>query len=160
MIATLARKLTAAATLAGSKDQDDAARVYGIKGLAGDVASLAISRRDAADRVENTDTHRLRDLLATAVRNGDEVLAHAIAEWAIKNGDHDIATDFQTAYPNLADAVERLWNAEHRKMTGLDITVAWRVGALNPALLKSLQDYEIAGQAGVGSWNVRNVQRI
>ena len=158
VMADLARRLGIAANQAGGQDQDDAARVYGIKGLSGDVASLSISRRDAGDRIDATDPARLRDLLATAVRNGDEVLAHAVAEAAIKNGDTDTATDFQTAYPDLAGAVERLWTAEHRKMNTVDVKVAWSITALKPAALSSLPDFEIelaaAGKANVGSWSV------
>ena len=70
VMATSARQLTAAATTAGNQDADDAARVYGIKGLAGDVASLSISRRDAGDRVASiTDTVQRQRLLAQADKN-------------------------------------------------------------------------------------------
>src|SRR3954451_17325367 len=75
ILATLASKLTAVANRAGTQDQDDAARCFGVKGLSGDVASLAISRRDAGDRVDSSDPSKLGDLLATAVRNGDDVLS-------------------------------------------------------------------------------------
>ena len=144
----LATKLTAAASRAATQDSIDAARVYGVAGLSGDPASLAISRRDAGDRVADiTDPQQLCGLLATAVRNGDEVLAHAIAEAAVKSGDLSTTTLFQQSYPKLSDAVERLWSAEHKRMTGTDITVAWRVAALKPAPLDSLQDYEIQAAA-------------
>jgi|SRR4051794_35285275 hypothetical protein len=162
VMTSLARKITAAADIAGSQDQDDAARVYGVKGLPGDVASLAISRRDAADRVAKLDIaarpDQLGDLLAAAVRSGDTVLSHAVAEAAIKGGDADTINAFSAAYPALSDEVERLWNAEHRRMTTVDIKVAWRVAALKPSAIGSLQDYEIqrvaAGQSSAGSWNV------
>ena len=148
VMAVLANKLTAAANLAGTQDADDASRVFGVKGLSGDPASLAISRRDANDRVaEITDNVQRADLLASAARSGDEVLAHAVAESAIKSGDTDTTNAFSAAFPALSDAVERLWTAEHRKMTGVDITVAWRVAALRPAPLGSLQDYEIEAAA-------------
>jgi hypothetical protein len=155
----LARKLTTAATTAGASGNDDTARVYGIKGLPGDVASLSISRRDAGDRVAGiTDSTQLRRLLDTAVRTGDEVLAHAIVEVAIGFSDTDTVDAFIAAYPDLADATQRLWDADHRKMSTVDLTAAWRVAALKPAALGSLQNYEIAaaaaGQANVGSWNV------
>jgi hypothetical protein len=74
--------------------------------------------------------------------------------------DSPLAGAEATSYPQLADAAERLWTAAHRKMSGLDITTAWRVAALKPALLQPLQEYEItaaaSGQTGVGRWNVRN----
>jgi hypothetical protein len=154
VMASLATKLTATANTAGSQDADDASRVYGVKGLTGDPASLAISRRDAGDRVADiTDPQQLRDLLDSSVRQGDVVLSHAIAEAAIKSGDVDTTNAFSAAYADLAPGVERLWAAEHRKMTGLDITVAWRVAALKPPALASKLDYEIqqaaAGQARV-----------
>jgi len=72
VMADLARRLTSAAATGSTQDQDDAARVYGIKGLPGDVASLAISRRDAGDRVAAIDLvarpDQLGDLLVDAIR--------------------------------------------------------------------------------------------
>jgi hypothetical protein len=159
VLSTLARKLTAAAGAAGTQDQDDAARVFGFKGLPGDVAVLTITLRDAADRVaQENDSVQLQRLLATAVRNGDETFAHAVAEKAITNGDADTANAFSAAYPHLSDAVERLWTAEHRKMSTLDVKVGWHIAALKPAFISNLQDYEIAraaaGDTAVGQWNV------
>jgi hypothetical protein len=163
VISTLARKLSAAAASAGRQDAADASAVFGIAGLAGDVASLGISRRDAAERVEDLDLlsnpGQLGDLLARAVRSGDDVLAHVVAETAITSGDLDTVNAFADAYPNLSDAVQRLWLAEHRRTTTTDVTTAWRVAALRPSAIGSLQPYEIqaaaTGQTGVGSWNVR-----
>jgi predicted RecA/RadA family phage recombinase len=159
VIGTLARKLGAAATSAGRQDAADAAAVYGVAGLPGDVASLAISRRDAGDRVATiTDIFQLQALLGKAVRSGDVVLAHAIAETAITTGDIDTTNQFIDAYAALQDPAQRLWNATQRKQTGADIMTAWRLAALKPAPLKSLQDDEIgsaaAGNANAGTWNV------
>jgi hypothetical protein len=158
VMATLARQLTAAATTAGNQDADDAARVYGIKGLAGDVASLSISRRDAGDRVASiTDTVQRQRLLAQATRTGDDVLAHAIVEAAIASLDADTTNQFAAAYPALADAVQRLWDSATHRMTSADIATAWRLAALKPVPLKPLQNYEIAaaaaGNTSAGSWN-------
>jgi hypothetical protein len=163
VMTTLARQLTAAASTAGTQDQTDAASVYGVKGIPGDPAALATSKRDAGDRVADLDLignpGQLGDVLADAIRSGDTVMTRAIAETAIKSGDLDTTNTFADAYPNLADAVQRLWSAEHRKMTGQDVTTAWRVAALKPSALSALQPYEIqaaaTGQTGVGSWNVR-----
>lgn len=92
-------------------DRDDAERVFGVKGLPGDAASLAISRRDAADRVANAaDRVELRELLARATRSGDEVLAHAVAERAVENQDDTTMTQFLADRPELDAAGERLWN--------------------------------------------------
>jgi D-alanyl-D-alanine dipeptidase len=86
-------------------------------------------------------------------------MTRAIAETAIKSGDLDTTNAFVDANLNLADAAQRLWNAEHRKMTEQDITTTWRVAALKPSALSALQPYEIqaaaTGQTGVGTWNVR-----
>lgn len=163
VMTSLASQLTAAASTANSQDQTDAANVYGVKGIPGDPAALATGRRDAGDRVADLDLNanpgQLGDALADAIRNGDTVMTRAVAETAIKSGDLDTTNAFAAANPNLADAIQRLWNAEHRKMTEQDITTTWRVAALKPSALSALQPYEIqvaaAGQTGVGSWNVR-----
>jgi hypothetical protein len=142
----LARTLTTAAAIGGKEDQADAARVFGIKGLPGDVASLTISRRDAGDRIADiSDSTQMQRLLDQAVRNGDDVLAHAIVEKAITTGTGDSAVteSFMSAYPDLSDAVQRLWTAQHHSLNSLDITTAWQVAALKPAALKSRLDYEI-----------------
>jgi hypothetical protein len=163
VMTSLASKLTAAASAAATQDQDDASRVYGVKGLAGDPAVLAQYRGAAGQRVADIDLvarpDQLSDLLTNAIRNGDDVLAHAIAEAAIKNGDVDTANAFAAAYPNLSAAVERLWSAEHRSITTIDVTVAWRVAALKPSALGAMQDFEIqaaaAGQTTPGSPTLR-----
>jgi hypothetical protein len=163
VMTTLARQLTAAASTASSQDQADAVNVYGAKGIPGDPAALATSLRDARDRVADLDLMgnpgQLGDALADAIRSGDTVMTRAIAETAIKSGDLDTTNAFVDANLNLADAAQRLWNAEHRKMTEQDITTTWRVAALKPSALSALQPYEIqaaaTGQTGVGTWNVR-----
>ena len=69
VITTLARRLTSVANAAGKQDADDAANVFGIAGLPGDVASLSIARRDAGDRIDDiTDPSQRQALLAQAVR--------------------------------------------------------------------------------------------
>jgi hypothetical protein len=142
---TLARKLTAAATTAGRQDTTDAANVFGIAGLPGDVASLAIASRDAQDRAAAvTDTSQRQALLAQAVRNGDATLARALVQSAFDANDTDTINAFMTAFPEIADAVDRLWTAQNQRTTGLDLTTAWRLGALKPRALAALQDYEIA----------------
>ena len=94
-------------------DRDDAERVFGTKGLSGDPAALAISRRDAADRVAKvTKREELRELLARATRSGDEVLARAVVEKAMRDRDADTVNQFIADRPALEDATERLWKAE------------------------------------------------
>src|SRR5688572_23037885 len=59
-----ARTLSRLAESAQAAERRDAARVFGTDGLAGDAASLMISRRDAADRVASaTNSSQLRELL-------------------------------------------------------------------------------------------------
>ncbi len=65
-------------------------------------------------------------------------------ESAVTNGDADTVAAFQNAYPALSDAVDRLWNAATHGTITVDFAMVWRLGALKPAPLRSLMDYEIA----------------
>jgi hypothetical protein len=159
VVTSLARKLTSAANSAGKQDTDDASNVFGVTGLSGDVASLAIARRDADERIEGvTDPAQRQALLAQATRNGDPTLARAIVQAAFEFNDVDTVNAFIAAYPNLNDAVERLWTAQNRKTVGVDLAVGFRLAALKPRAIGSMMDYEIAliasGQTSAGSWNV------
>jgi hypothetical protein len=163
-MSSLATRLTAAANIASTQDADDQARVFGIKGLDGDPASLQIAHRDAIGRVNDMDavnpydTASRRALLANATRFGDTTLAHVLVESAVRNGDADTVNDFQAAYPQLAAATERLWDTARRGITTVGLTVAMQTYALKPAILGSLQDFEIdaaaAGRTDIGRWNV------
>jgi hypothetical protein len=90
--------------------------------------ALGISRRHVAERVEDldllSDPGQLGDLLASAVRSGDDVPAHAVAECAITSGDVDTTNAFADAYPDLSDVVQRLGSAEHRRTKTTDVTTA------------------------------------
>jgi hypothetical protein len=158
VMARLATKLTAAADRASTEYKIDAETVFGVRGLKGDPGFLIVSLRDAQDRIEGEhDSIKLQRLLDKAVLNGDDVRAHAIVESAVINGDSETVTAFQAAYPDLAEAVARLWNTATHGMTTVDIAMAWRLAALKPAALKSMRDYEIAsigaGQTSAGAWN-------
>jgi hypothetical protein len=158
VITELGNDLTSVANIASRQYRADAAAVFGTAGLAGDPATLTISRRDAGERVATEhDSIKLQRLLDQAALNGDDVLAHAIVESAVQSGDSDTVNAFMAAYPALADAVQRLWVCATHKMSGADITTAWRVAALKPANLKPLQDYEVVaaalGNVAAGSWN-------
>jgi hypothetical protein len=164
-MSSLATRLTAAANIASTQDADDQARVFGIKGLDGDPASLQIAHRDAIGRVNDLDADNPYDtangrraLLANATRFGDTTLAHALVESAVRWGDADTVNDFQAAYPQLAAATERLWDAARRGITTVGLAVAMQTYALKPAILGSLQDFEIdaaaAGRTDIGRWNV------
>jgi hypothetical protein len=158
VVTTLADDLTGVAGAASNQYRQDASTVFGTEGLAGDPATLTVSRRDAAQRVEDVnDSVLLQRLLAQAAEIGDEVLARAVAQKAVESQDFGTLNEFVSLYPQLAAAAQRLWDCATRKTTGADITTAWRVAALKPAILKPLQDYEVVatalGNAAAGSWN-------
>jgi hypothetical protein len=160
VMASLAKRLSATADLASTKYKIDAETVFGTRGLPGDPGFLIVSLRDAQDRIEGEyDTIKLQRLLDKAVLNGDDIRSHAIVEAAVESGDSDTVEAFQNAYPALAEATARLWNVATHGTTTVDVVTRWRVGALKPGPLGSLQDHEIqaaaAGQTSVGSWNVR-----
>jgi hypothetical protein len=68
VMSTLARRLTAAATVASTKYQLDAETVFGTRGLPGDPGFLIVSLRDAQDRIEGEyDSIELQRLLDKAV---------------------------------------------------------------------------------------------
>lgn len=144
----LARELAAAADSASTQYSHDCAQVFGTAGLPGDPAVLAISRRDAGERVAQVnDPTALQRLLDQAVRVSDVPFAHAVVEQAILICDADTVTAFTAAFPALADAVDRLWANATRKIATVDITMGWQLASLKPAALDSLMDYEIAAAA-------------
>jgi hypothetical protein len=88
--------------------------VFGVGGIPGDAGSLAISSRDAADRVASASAEELRDLLDRATRSRDEVLARAVVQRAIEEGDPKVVNDFTARRPELLDPTERLWDRARR----------------------------------------------
>ncbi|MDQ3485447.1 MAG: hypothetical protein M3445_08600 [Actinomycetota bacterium] len=120
---SVADRLVSMARDAEHDDQRDATRVFGSAGLPGDAASLAISARDAADRVATADADDLRDLLDRATRMDDEVLARAVVRRAIDEGAAKVVNDFTERRPELLDATERLWDRARRSdQTGFGST--------------------------------------
>ena len=119
----------------GRTDRGDAQAVFGVDGLPGDAASLAISRRDATDRVASLDRGELRDLLHRATRSGDEVLARAIAERALEEVDDKTLHQFCAHRPHLDSAVERLWNTQRASGGGDSMSIAMEMIGLQPAEL-------------------------
>jgi len=108
-------KVVEKARSADADDQRDAAQVFGVRGLPGDAASLAISARDAADRVAQTSSvDDLRDLLERATRVGDEVLARAVAQRAVDIVAPSVLNDFAATREHLRPAAERLWSRARR----------------------------------------------
>ncbi|MFW6776261.1 hypothetical protein ACOACO_18415 [Nocardioides sp. CPCC 205120] len=123
-------------------DRDDAERVFGTRGIAGDAASLTISRRDAADRVERVEgREELRALLRQATRSGDEVLARAVAERAVREADATTMHQFVADRPDLDEAAERLWNAERADDGTFGTTML--MGAFKPSELALMSDDSI-----------------
>lgn len=118
----LTKKLVGLAGNAVRADRVDATSVFGINGLPGDPASLVISRRDAGDRVASiTSSAELRDLLARATRQGDEVFARAIADRALELRDNKTLEQFCEDRPNQAAPVERLWDAQQQEDRAVDV---------------------------------------
>jgi hypothetical protein len=108
----VASKLTRLAQTAQHSERRDAGRVFGTDGVAGDPASLIVSRRDAADRVASVkQASQLRDLLSRATKSGDEILARAVAERAVENGDAATLNAFLADRPQLEEPAQGLWNA-------------------------------------------------
>jgi hypothetical protein len=135
---TVDQRLSEMASRTVRDDRDDAARVFGVKGLAGDQASLVISRRDAGDRVAQvTERAELRELLRRATRTGDEVLARAVAERAVTEEDVKTMEEFLNARPELESAGERLWNA-NRAGGGSMLGFNMHLSALTPPELSGM----------------------
>lgn len=126
-------------------DRDDAQRVFGVHGLPGDPASLSISRRDARDRVAGiTSADELADLLKSATRSGDEVLARAVAERAMGMQTQQAAAvlnKFTADRPALDAPVERLWNAERAVNETLFTTML--LNDMKPAELQGMPSHRI-----------------
>lgn len=145
----LNEKLERAAKDVVSTDRDDAEKVFGVRGLSGDAASLVISRRDAGDRVaEITNPQELRDLLTRATRTGDEVLARAIAERAMEIADTATLHQFVADRPQLDTPLERLWKAERASQDTWGATV--RLGGLKPDELHGMSFDSIDALAQYG----------
>jgi len=131
----LDQELTSLASRVGYDDRADVARAFGIAGLAGDPASLAISMRDAQDRAAKEESSDgLVDLVRRATRNGDEVLARAAAQRAMELRYDKPLHEFVETRPALDSIVEDIWNAQRRGVNRLQWTV--RLSALKPPTIR------------------------
>ncbi|MFE5293004.1 hypothetical protein ACFQ8T_12555 [Isoptericola sp. NPDC056618] len=127
-------KLGTMAGQAGYSDRDDVARAFGTAGLPGDAASLAISMRDARDRVGQINKRdELLDLVRRSTRNGDEVLARAAAGRAMELEYSDVLRAFLDTRPALDPVVERIWKAQKADFNSFDWTL--QLSALKPPRL-------------------------
>jgi len=112
----LTAEVEALARSADADDRRDASIVFGTAGLPGDAASLAISARDAGDRVEQAkNPDELLTLLDRATHTGDEVLARAVVRRAVEEGLPNIVNEFTQTRPALLEATERLWARSQRE---------------------------------------------
>lgn len=119
-------------TADASANRSDMDAVFGLKGIAGDPASLTASRRDAGDRVAAVDNTRdLSAMLRRAETSGDEVLARACVQRAVEIHDSATVNAFIASHPNLEAATERLWT---RGTSGTDIAARVVIGALASSL--------------------------
>ncbi|GAB3349946.1 hypothetical protein [Modestobacter lapidis] len=145
-------------------------KVFGLVGVAGDPASLAISRRDAGDRAAQLKSEsEALALLARAERSGDEPLARAIVERATEAGWVNVANAFLDVRPHLNDEVNELWQQAANSVQD-DFRMAMTLGGLKPRELGSLSDEQIdkvadtplegaAALSGVQLAAVRNEQQ-
>lgn len=142
----VAQKLERLARAVINTDRDDVERVFGVKGLPGDPATLIISRRDAGDRVKDIhNSEELAEELKRATRLGDEVMAHAIAQRAVEIHNDESAQvlhQFLADRPALDKPVERLWNGDTGTYNSLRDTAL--IAGLRPTELQDLSAGRIA----------------
>ncbi len=127
-----------------ASDTADASSVFGIRGLTGDPAQLTMSRRDAADRVSSLfDSRDLMNMLASATRTGDEVLARAVAERATHIGAAAVVNEFTRTRAHLANTVEKIWNTTHRRQAFDALGPTAVIRAMKPRGLDRTPEFEI-----------------
>lgn len=140
---SVTRELSDLASRVRLVDHDDAGNIFGVKGLDGDPASLAISRRDAADRVAACESgEEVRELLERATRQGDEVLARACVENAVAKRDAKTANQYLETRPEHEEGLQRLWD-QGPSNSGADFRVTMAISGLRPARLQGIPSYEI-----------------
>lgn len=131
-------------------------QVFGTAGVPGDPASLAMSARDASERVAQidvTDWYSAQQLLDRAEATGDEVLARAVAAAAYANplgGWSTVLDAFLARRPAAAQALGELASMGNRSAQS-DLFAAWQFVVPVPPQLAGLDDWRIralAAQAG------------
>jgi len=121
-------------------------RLFGTEGLPGDAASLAISQRDAADRVSRVQSlTELGLLLERADRAGDEVLARACAQQAYEMDATVVGDAFLETRPRLRDDLHELWNSGEGQPQSRQGQFQDQMAAatLRPVELRGLSDYNV-----------------
>lgn len=136
----LAAKSTAEAT---NRRRSLESQVFGIGALSGDAGSLAISRRDASDRVAQLkDEAAALDLLVRADRSGDEPLAQALAERAVVDDWADVANAFVETRPHLKSALSEIWNTKKPGIVS-EMAEAQATLILKPHELSTIPDHQL-----------------
>jgi hypothetical protein len=130
-------------------------QVFGTAGVQGDPASLAMSARDAAERVAQvdvSDVHGALALLQRAEMIGDEVLARAVAAAAYGNplgSWGQVLDQFIQSRPAAARALSELAQLEQSAdpFSSLNFNRNWGFVLQTPAELAGMADWQIRALA-------------
>jgi len=145
----LDRTLQSADDKATARTRTLESKVFGVSTLAGDPGSLAISRRDAADRAEQLRTQSAAlELFRKADRYGDEPLTRAVVQKAVDNGWDDVVDAFAESRPDLADPLGELWQSAGGRGRKAQFGLSMHVNSLKPQELSGMNDFAIADLAG------------
>lgn len=147
VMSNLAKRLTTAANIASTQNSDDSSRVFGVKGLTGDPAALANSRRDAVDRAAKITDPRERQAHLKDALDHDPVMARALLSSAVQMGDIDSVNTFSDRHPVHDKALQRLWDAARSADNPPPMIEHFAIAALKPTPLKSMADFQIASLA-------------
>lgn len=124
------------------RDRSDASSVLGVQGLSGDPQMLQMSMRQANDKVaEINDARELSELLRRATRQGDEVMARAVAARALELRVDGPLHQFIEDRPELDGAVERLWRGQEAEHDTMHFSTL--LYALKPPELSGTPSWEI-----------------
>lgn len=128
-------------------------QVFGTAGVPGDPASLAMSARDAAERVAQvdvSDAHGALALLQRAELIGDEVLARAVAAAAYGNpfgSWNEVLDQFIGSRPNVAKALAELAQLEQSTDPFSSFNRNWGFVLQQPAELAGMADWQVRALA-------------
>lgn len=128
-------------------------QVFGTVGISGDPASLAMSARDASERVAQidvTDWYAAQQLLDRAELTGDEVLARQIAAAAYSNplgGWSSVLDSFLAKRPAAAQALVELGSLNATASARRQIFSDWQFIIPLPPQLAGLDDWRIRALA-------------
>jgi hypothetical protein len=93
-------------------------RVFGVDDILGSAASAtdrataAISYRDATDRASKLSNQaEAQEMLDSAERSGDDILARAVAAWAVDRGVQSVADRYFDTRPQQSQALGEYMNA-------------------------------------------------